>query len=369
VSRDDLYEHLGYWQDEVKVNAYRAALHEVVSKGDRVLDLGSGTGLLGMLAAQAGADKVWCYDDGPILGLARALAEQHGIADRMEFVNELTTDASLPEVDVIVCDQIGGLVHDAGVLEYFADAQRALRAGGTLVPSAFEIFMAPVHAVEPYRQVEGWGQLAGFDTAPARTAAANTEWRVGPGDITLLSRPHSIDRRSSDDASPMQAEALFQVDTAGVLHGLSGWFVAQMSPSVTITNSPIADERMNRWLNFYPLASPVKVEPGQQLRTTFSVHPVSQLVSWSIAVDQEQPQRMSTFNGALMFDVRTDLGADREIVNPDQKAMAANELIALAAGGASTAEMAAAAERFPSLLPTPGAARRFACRVRSLLED
>jgi predicted RNA methylase len=43
--------------DEVRVKHFQKAISNTVSDGDIVVDAGSGTGLLGMLAARAGAKK------------------------------------------------------------------------------------------------------------------------------------------------------------------------------------------------------------------------------------------------------------------------------------------------------------------------
>ena len=50
-----LDEHRQYLSDETRLGLFRKAIHKVVRPGDVVVDLGCGTGILGMLAWQAGA--------------------------------------------------------------------------------------------------------------------------------------------------------------------------------------------------------------------------------------------------------------------------------------------------------------------------
>ena len=101
-------EHRQYLSDAARIEAFRSAIHEVVRPGDVVVDLGSGTGILGFLACQAGAAKVYAIEQGGMIEMARALARANGFESRIVFVPGLSTRISIPErADVIVADQIG----------------------------------------------------------------------------------------------------------------------------------------------------------------------------------------------------------------------------------------------------------------------
>ncbi len=57
-----------------------------VRNGDVVIDVGCGTGVLGIIAAKLGASKVYGVDASPdVVEVATANATTHGVADRMEF--------------------------------------------------------------------------------------------------------------------------------------------------------------------------------------------------------------------------------------------------------------------------------------------
>ena len=121
----------------------------------------------------------------------------------------------LPELaDVVVCDQIGGLVYDAGVLGYFADARRRmLKPGGHLVPHGFTLFFAPVRAPGPRERVDLWERHPhGFDTEGAAPLALNTEWRVDPTGIETLAPGAAVATVSSWNLDRISHTETFEFD-------------------------------------------------------------------------------------------------------------------------------------------------------------
>ena len=91
--------------------------------GAVVVDLGSGTGILGLLACQAGAKRVYSIEETGLIELARDIGRTNGLADRIRFIKGLSTRVDLPEpADVILADQIGHFGFEAGLFDYFSDA-------------------------------------------------------------------------------------------------------------------------------------------------------------------------------------------------------------------------------------------------------
>ncbi|HVB38869.1 MAG TPA: 50S ribosomal protein L11 methyltransferase, partial [Vicinamibacterales bacterium] len=159
-------EHREYLADEVRLAALDAAIGATVRPGDVVLDLGAGTGILGLMAARAGARHVYGLECGIIVGLARDVARANGFGDRFTFIQELSTRAELPEpVDVIVTDSMGRFGFEAGLLEYLADARRRfLKPGGRTVPVGVDLWAAPVAHAPQWARVAFWeSRPAGFD--------------------------------------------------------------------------------------------------------------------------------------------------------------------------------------------------------------
>jgi SAM-dependent methyltransferase len=86
--------------DEVRVRAFENALTEVVQPGMRVLDIGTGSGLLAMLAARAGARSVLAVELDPLVAAAaRRNIEENQLQHVVSVIERDATDWSLPRND------------------------------------------------------------------------------------------------------------------------------------------------------------------------------------------------------------------------------------------------------------------------------
>jgi protein arginine N-methyltransferase 1 len=280
-------EHREYLSDPVRLQAFRDAIREVVAAGDVVVDLGCGTGVLGMFACEAGARRVYAIEQGGMIEVARSLARANGLADRITFVPGFSKDVTLPEpADVVIADQVGHFGFEAGVLEYFADARRRfLRPGGRLVPAAIALVVAPVEAADMFARIEFWSaRPAGLDCAPARDWAVNTGYPTVLPSTALLGEPETIHRidLGTDTARPFDVETTARIARAGVMHGVGGWFSARLSPSVVLTNSPTAARRLTRRNVYLPIDRPVAVGPDDRVAIRIHADPVEVALTWEV---------------------------------------------------------------------------------------
>jgi SAM-dependent methyltransferase len=351
MTQIELSEHRGYLADERRVAAYRAALAEVVRPDDVVLDLGCGTGLLGYLACEAGATSVVSVDRGDILGLARRIAADNGYADRIRHVQALSTELELASpADMAVCDQIGGLVHDAGVLSFFADARRRLLApGARLVPASFRIFLAPVTFEIGRRAIEFWStKPARIDVGAARTLVANTEgkYNVTADDVVALAPGAEVTSFAADHDQPITGTAHFELACGGRFDGFVGWFTAELSPSSSLTNDPWSPERFDRWCNFYPVDHALDLRRRDQVEVALDIRPRLDLVSWTTTVTgadgRTRRSRQSSLQGALLTGSTLDrLAPDQPIPVSDRVALA-RTILDLIDGSRTQADVVAA---------------------------
>lgn len=285
----ELDEHRQYLEDRARVSAFRRAINETVQPGDVVLDLGCGTGILGLLASKAGARRVYSVDEGGMAELAREIGRANRVDDKVIVIKGLSTRINLPEpVDVVVADQIGRFGFEAGVLEYFGDARRRLlKPGGRAVPCGIDLWVAPIEHGPQWRNVDFWRRRrGGMSFEPARAIAHNTGYPVHLQRRHLLGDPvqgASIDALAHG-AGPIAFTRPIDVTRPGTLHGIGGWFTAQLSPNVSMSNSPLDEHRIRRRNVFFPIARPVDVSPGYRVEVSFSILPVDTIVTWKVDV-------------------------------------------------------------------------------------
>jgi len=302
-------EHRLYLSDAVRVAAYESALAAIVKPDDVVVDLGSGTGILGLLACRAGAARVYAIESGGMVQPARAIVHANDLDGRVKVVNGFSGHVTLPEqADVLVTDQIGHFGFDAGIVGYVADARRRLlKPGARVVPERIDLWIAPVEAPDVNEAVNFWSQRpAGFDMSPLRDIAANSGQPRTIAARELLADPvcgGSIGL--AVDARTVHVTAETSIARDGVMHGVAGWFSAELGGGVVMTNAPIATNRIARRGVVFPLERPVTVKPGDRIRVDMRILPDDQIVRWVVDVRRAEggpPERFvhSTLHGMLI---------------------------------------------------------------------
>jgi SAM-dependent methyltransferase len=364
-----LEEHRHYLADRTRVRKYAAAIAHVVRPGDVVIDLGAGTGILGLLALRAGARRVYAIDASPAIELARAIAAANGVADRVVFVRDRSTRARLPELaDVVVGDQLGAFGYGAGVLEYFADARtRLLKPGGRTIPSMLTFVVAPVQGAACRSRVSWWARdIEGCSLAPIGDIAAASSHAVALTAADLVSAPVHGGQVPCDENPPLLRIAASTVAGRDAsIDGIGAWFEADLGGGITMTNGPLDAERIDREQLLYPLARPVPAMNGDRVDMSITIRPGDPIARWSVTVTTPEGAvrasgAQSSFAGMLVGP------ADLARANPSSHPVlsdwgrARHLVLDLCDGARSLQEIEAlVASRYPMLFPQADAVSRF----------
>ncbi|HEX2210969.1 MAG TPA: 50S ribosomal protein L11 methyltransferase [Longimicrobium sp.] len=283
--------HTRMLNDQPRTQRFLDAIAQVVRPDDVVVDLGTGTGILAMAAARAGARKVYAIEAGPVGEVAKKLFAANGLDDRIELVAGYSTEVELPErADVLVTETFGNSPLSEEVLEIVVDARnRLLKPDARVVPGSVRVFGTPltvpraelaqfVFTPDRLRQWERW---YGVDFTPLGSVDRNallTHW---------LDRGKVAEWHPVADAAPLvdidlarlrnarvQGSADVPVHGKGVLSGIAVHFDLHLAPSIIHSTDPRQSGPDNHWtVPIYFFVEPMDVGRGDVLRLTYSYDP------------------------------------------------------------------------------------------------
>jgi protein arginine N-methyltransferase 1 len=282
-----LEQHIGFLADATRVEAYRRAIHATVKPGDVVVDVGTGTGVLAFMALEAGAARVYGIEQGPIVGLARKLAQANGYGNRVQFIRAHAARVDLPEqADIVVSDLVGEFAFEAGLFDVLIDARtRWLKPAGRSIPSAITLYAAPVELPSLRQGLEfAAGRPAGFDMAPLAEHARNTAYHVYPSAESLLGPAAIVGQLTLPAASHPAINVELTVDVVrdGALDALAGWFDAELAPGVHMTNAPASPQRLDRRVVALPVSPPIQVRRGDTLSLSLRLLAADHVFRWRV---------------------------------------------------------------------------------------
>ena len=119
-------------------------------RAPRVLDIGSGSGLLALMAARAGASEVHSLEMVPALAAAaRHIVAANGYANRVSIHGMMSTELDPSAVggafDILVCEIVDDQLLGEGALLTIDDARRRLLAdGAAIIPAGAVVYAQPL---------------------------------------------------------------------------------------------------------------------------------------------------------------------------------------------------------------------------------
>ena len=138
--------------DEVRTSHYRnAILNNRADFQDKiVMDVGCGSGILSLFAAQAGARKVYAIEASNMAESARKLIDANGYSQIIEVIQskieDISEDMIGKEVDVIVSEPLGTFLLNERMLETYVIARdKFLKEGGKMFPATAHFCIMPFY--------------------------------------------------------------------------------------------------------------------------------------------------------------------------------------------------------------------------------
>lgn len=267
--------HLPMINDDERNEAYRTALERNVKPGDLVLEIGTGSGIVAMMAARAGAGRVVTCEVLPAIAtLAKAVIARNGYADRIDVIvkksTQLRIGEDLPEkADLFVSELINVGLLAPNMISVIRHARENLvKPEGRIIPQGARVYAALLQC-DHLARINPVREIAGFDMSPMDQMRS-----PGYAQIDFAADPH---QRLSDEIEVFTFDfrtdlnevarhmVEFNVTSAGLCHGVAFWFDLEMDDRIVYRSA--SPTRTNHWkqaLHFFP--RPRAVQPGQVLR-------------------------------------------------------------------------------------------------------
>lgn len=155
------------------MNAIKQNKH--LFKDKIVLDVGCGTGILCMFAAQAGAKQVYGIDMSNIIDQAQEIIKLNHFEDKITLIKGKMEDIELPvpQVDIIISEWMGYFLLYESMLDTVLLARdKYLAPDGKLFPDVATLFVAGIEDGDYFNEkINYWDDVYGFDYSPIKTMA------------------------------------------------------------------------------------------------------------------------------------------------------------------------------------------------------
>ncbi len=262
-------------RDELRNAAYAAGI-AALAPGRTVLDIGTGSGLLAMLAARAGALHVYaCELDQRLAVTAHEIIAANGLADRITVLpihsDKLDCERDLAGgVDLVISEIFSDDLLGEGVLPSLGDVRRRLcLPGARFLPARAAIRVALVgsganSASGRFGQI---GTIEGFDLSLLnRHISSHKRFAMNSGEFEL--RSDAADLLAFDFADPHDATDETRIILAshgGPVSGVVQWIQFQTAADHVYENMPQSAAKSHWRLMYHAFDKPIDTLRGQNV--------------------------------------------------------------------------------------------------------
>ncbi len=266
--------HFPMMNDNVRNDAYEKALKAALKNGGAVLDIGSGSGLLAMMAARHGASKVTtCEEVSMVAEKAKVIIERNGFSETIEVINKLSTNLvigkDLGRADILVTEIFdNGLLGENAFVAIEHAKNHLLKPNAQLIPSGARVYAMCIESGEIYKnhRVE---TISNFDLSPFNQFSTYnySGYHLAKTDYRALSSTAKIfDFNFYKIPGNESVNIEFDIIESGTCHAVVYWYELQLDEDTIISTAPHLPQ-LSCWKQAVQiLAKPLTLTKGKSLR-------------------------------------------------------------------------------------------------------
>lgn len=272
-----ILDHREMLIDKPRMLAYQRAIKRAVKKGMVILDLGCGSGIMGFMALEAQAEKVYAIEQSEVIEQAKTLSLKNGFENRFIAYKGLSTEIELPEkVDLIIVENLttfGAGAEEMQLSDIEDACNRFLKPGGKIIPETVDHLVVPVCDEKNWQHFVGCFEkdYYGLDFSSIRKLASLKAYKTRTNPEGFLADPlcwltvNHLDYSTHVKSEHFEGQKVrFKIRQKQKCHGLACWFDCTLSEDIKLDNSPLSEE--THWKNYYlPVETPFEVLKGDEL--------------------------------------------------------------------------------------------------------
>lgn len=284
----DLHDYVRMIADRSRTEAYVRALQASVRPGCVVADIGTGAGIFALVACQLGARRVYGIETNDAIEVAKELAIENGVADRVVFIKDDASRIALPErADVVVSDLRGGMPSGALVLAHVR--RKILAEDGVLIPLKDVLKVAVVASPLVYERAVGTLEANGVSLGALRSRMCNSVHKdrtraLRPRDLITSAATWATIDYATITPEPVHGQARWTMERDATGHGLLLWFDAVLTDGIGFSTAP-GLECVHPQL-FLPWTEPVGLHTGDRVVIDLWAQPDGSSWGWNSEIFQ-----------------------------------------------------------------------------------
>jgi len=269
--------HVSMMNDKQRNEAYLRALKLAIGKDDFVLEIGTGSGLLAMMAADSGAREViTCEASETIAKAAKKIIHKNGYSKKITVIDKKSTELivgkDLPiKADVVISEVLSAEFVGEGVRSTIQDAnKRLLNKNGKMIPESGDIRIALLGSNTEIQNKITVGNVNGYDLSDfnsimSQKISLNLDDK--PKLLSSANNAFHINLYDSQKIFKSEKKLRLTVTESGLCLGLIQWLKVQLFANIEYENKP--GETASHWPTpIYLFDRPIEVTAGQVLEVS-----------------------------------------------------------------------------------------------------